>query len=181
MFVEWGYNCMAIDQRSGDAVNDVKNETAARASEQGLSGDYIDALPDIEAAVDYLSTKAGGEQIIILGSSYSSALVLKVANESDKVRAVASFSPGEYYDGHTVADWPFKMEKPLFVTSATNEVGQTEEVLTMIMQKYVTYFLPEGGQGEHGSRALWESKSEHQEYRMALKDWFAMVESGGPE
>ncbi len=49
--VELGFNCMAIDQRSGDSVNDVQNETKVRAEEAGKSTSYLDALQDMEAAL----------------------------------------------------------------------------------------------------------------------------------
>src|ERR1041385_9201704 len=39
-FEAFGYNCLAIDQRSGGEVNGIKNETAARAKEQGKPMDY---------------------------------------------------------------------------------------------------------------------------------------------
>ena len=42
-----GYNCIAIDQRSGDEVNGVKNETARDALSKGLGTDYLDAEKDI--------------------------------------------------------------------------------------------------------------------------------------
>ncbi|HLP14516.1 MAG TPA: hypothetical protein VK177_21475, partial [Flavobacteriales bacterium] len=51
---EMGYNCLAIDQRSGEMCNDVVNETAKRAREQKKKTDYKDAEQDIVAAVDYI-------------------------------------------------------------------------------------------------------------------------------
>jgi len=38
-----GYNCLAVDLRSGDQVNFVQNETAKEAKKRKLSTDYLDA------------------------------------------------------------------------------------------------------------------------------------------
>src|SRR5688572_27952913 len=70
-----GYSCLAIDQRSGMKVLGTTNETYARAKEQSLPTGYAAAKPDIEAAVAYLYDKNHKRPIILLGSSYSAALV----------------------------------------------------------------------------------------------------------
>ena len=57
-----------------------------------LSRQYRDAEQDIIASIDYLQ-KLVKKSIIIWGSSYSAALVLKVGNKNDKVSAIISFSP----------------------------------------------------------------------------------------
>ncbi|HID38382.1 MAG TPA: hypothetical protein EYP36_02570, partial [Calditrichaeota bacterium] len=49
---EMGFNCLAVDQRSGSEVNGVKNETAARAVKLGKPTTYVDALQDMQAALD---------------------------------------------------------------------------------------------------------------------------------
>jgi len=56
--VNLGYNCLALDQRSGDGVNYIKNETAVRAKEKNLPVSYLDALPDIHAAIDFMKQKS---------------------------------------------------------------------------------------------------------------------------
>jgi len=91
-----GYNCLATDQRSGGELHDQENETANRAKAQGLPMSYLDAEPDIIAAVNYMAEKYQ-QQVILVGSSYSAALGLKVAKENPNVKAVLSFSPGEYF------------------------------------------------------------------------------------
>ena len=52
-----GYSCLAIDQRSGETVNGVKNETAALANEKGLGTTYLDAKRDVESAIKFLFNK----------------------------------------------------------------------------------------------------------------------------
>src|SRR5437868_2803754 len=50
---KFGFNCLAIDQRSGNEVNGVVNETAAAAKRLNKSQTYLDAEQDMVAAVDY--------------------------------------------------------------------------------------------------------------------------------
>ncbi len=45
-----GFNCMAVDQRSGDKVNGIINETHKGAVAANLPTEYLDAIPDMEAA-----------------------------------------------------------------------------------------------------------------------------------
>ena len=165
-FVDRQFNCMAIDQRSGNEANDVKNETAARAKAANLPQGYIDAEQDVRAAVDYLYDLSG-KPVIILGSSYSSSLVLKVGKGNDKVKAVISFSPGEYYKKHSVQSWADGMDKPLFVTSSKSEGPGAAKVVANVSKDLLTHFIPEQ-EGVHGSRALWSTQDNRKEYWDAL-------------
>ncbi|HYZ47460.1 MAG TPA: alpha/beta hydrolase, partial [Sphingomonas sp.] len=86
-----GYSALAIDQRSGGDMFG-HNETAA---EQPLPASYLDARKDIEAALAW--SRRMEVPVFLVGSSYSSALVLLVAaDHPGQVAGVASFSPGEY-------------------------------------------------------------------------------------
>src|SRR5437667_8940636 len=49
---KFGFNCLAIDQRSGKECNAVRNETARAAVLAGKPGNYPDAEQDIVAAID---------------------------------------------------------------------------------------------------------------------------------
>ncbi len=93
-----GFNCIAIDQRSGKSVNGIENETALSAKQAGKNIRYVDALPDIEAALRYAKSQYNESKIIAWGSSYSAALVLHIAGTlSELVDGVLAFSPGEYF------------------------------------------------------------------------------------
>ena len=93
-----GFNCMAIDQRSGGAIKGVANETKQRASSAGLGTSFVDAIPDMLAAIAYAKANYADGSLIGMGSSYSSALILKLAGDDPSlVNGVASFSPGEYF------------------------------------------------------------------------------------
>jgi len=50
---ELGFNCMAIDQRSGDSLKGIENETAANAKKAQKTKNHVDAEQDIIAAIRY--------------------------------------------------------------------------------------------------------------------------------
>jgi alpha-beta hydrolase superfamily lysophospholipase len=158
-----GYSCLAIDQRSGRSANAISNETAKRAKEKNLPTKYLDAKQDIEAAIDFAVKKNKNNNVIIVGSSYSASLVLLITTSNDKVKAVASFSPGEYLKGLNLSESIIKLNKPVFVTSSKAEIAQTESVISKIISKEITHFKPEV-KGIHGSRALWSTTIGNESY-----------------
>lgn len=151
-----GYTCLAIDQRSGEGVNGVENETAAIAKKNGLSTNYVDAKGDIESAIDFLYKRNNNQPILIVGSSYSASWVLVLGKENYKVKAVAAFSPGEYLEGINVTQSIAGYNKPIFVTSSKGETPKTEELLVKITSSILTHYKT-NEEGIHGSRALWTS------------------------
>ncbi len=162
-----GYNCLATDQRSGGVLNDQDNETAKRATAKGLPTSYLDAEPDIIAAVNYMAEKYK-QPVILVGSSYSAALGLKVAKENPNVKAVLSFSPGEYFDdklalGKTIAG----LDKPTFITSSKSEVPTAQLLVDVVDKHAITHFVP-ASDGAHGSRVLWSAQSFSGEYWAAV-------------
>jgi len=161
-----GFNCMAIDQRSGGEINGIVNETHKKALSQKLSVNYIDAKQDIEAAIEYLSNKTT-KSFVLLGSSYSATLVLLIGKDNDNIKAIISCSPGEYYEGFNIAKMISGIRKPVWVTSSKNEAKSVTMLFKGVDAKYYTQFIPVKN-GEHGSRALWEEKLDHEEYWNAL-------------
>lgn len=83
-----GFSTVAVDQRSGGALYG-PNRTV---NKYGKSSDnYIDALLDLEAALDW--ARLQGQPVILLGSSYSASLILRVAsNNPSRVAAVVALS-----------------------------------------------------------------------------------------
>ena len=173
-----GFNCMAIDQRSGDTVNKINNQTAANAKAAKKSQDYVDAEQDIVAAVKYTKKNLSKGKLIIWGSSYSSALALRIASEhSDKVDGVLSFAPGEYFKSQgKPANWITTSAKnikcPVFITSAKNEAGNWANIYAAIPTETKVKFLPTS-KGNHGSRALWEEFRDSNQYWKATKSFLA--------
>lgn len=171
-FNELGYNCLAIDQRSGGPIADQPNETWLRAFEQGKPYDYLDAEQDIIAAIDYAFEKYQ-QKVILMGSSYSSTLCVYQGLENDKVSAVISFSPGNYFavERGDLIEPLIKFEKPFFFTAARHEMPYVRElVLGRKRNANQIVFSPEG-EGWHGARALWPTQEGGEEYWMALEDF----------
>lgn len=174
-FVKLGYNCLAVDLRSGDEVNFVKNKTAEIAREKGLPTEYLDAKQDMEAAIDY-AFKQSQKPVIIFGSSYSASLCLILAKEKTNINAVIAFSPGEYFEkGNFIRDTIQGLAKPIFAASSISEYSYMKELFSKVNQGNLTIFKPSKGSGVHGSKALWENNSNNNEYWLALLLFFDQI------
>mgnify|MGYP001049923859 CR=1 FL=1 len=169
-----GFSCVAIDQRSGKEVNGIINETSFKAKQRNLSTNYIDAKQDIESAIDYMYNLNGHQPIILVGSSYSATLTMLIGNKSDKVKAIAAFSPGEYYKTIDVKNAIKDISKPTFVTSSKKEIPALIELVSLINSDFVTHFKPIV-EGVHGSKALWESTSGNEAYWQAFSSFLMTV------
>lgn len=173
-----GFTCLAIDQRSGNQVNGIVNETHLRAEDQNLGTSYVDALPDMEATLLYAKKHFPGRKIILWGSSYSSALVFVVGSlyKAD-VAGILSFSPGNYfkYKNKEISDYAKNIECPVFITSAHKEYNSWKTIFANIPSPDKKSFLPEKD-GVHGSKALWKSNPNHAEYWNAVKSFLKQFE-----
>ena len=169
-----GYNCMAVDQRSGETVRGVANETALRAARGNRPTGYIDAMPDIKAALAWARRHYGKDGVIAWGSSYSAALVLKIAGDSPGLLdGVLAFSPGEYFEraGKTatwVQDAARHITVPAFITSSRSEADKWAAMFAAIESGNKAAFIP-ATDGRHGSRALWGKYPDSDAYRNAVQ------------
>ena len=172
-----GYNCLAIDQRSGGGVNDIINETYKAAKAAGLPTSYTDAYADLQSALNYVESTYAPKKLIIWGSSYSSSLALILASEHpDEIAAVLAFSPGEYFmlDGKKVADYAANITQPAFITSAKSEGKSWRGIADQIKSAGSVFFVPEGN-GRHGSSALFEKTANSAEYWTAVEQFLASL------
>ena len=177
MLKNLGFNCIAIDQRSGKGVNGVENEAARDAAGKRMGTAYADAFPDLEAALKTAIGSFPDSKIIVWGSSYSASLVFVLAQKyPDKITAVIAFSPGDYfkYEGKLISEFAKEVKCPVFVTSAKKEHGYWKTIYEAVPEGKKSFFLPEK-EGVHGSRALWKSNPDHQEYWSALKIFLSGV------
>ncbi len=166
-FGKFGYNCIAIDMRSGGEMNGIKNETTINAKAKGRSTTHLDAAQDITAAIDY-AFDLSKKKVVLVGSSYSASLVMKIAVDNNDVKAVIAFSPGEYLGAkYSVKDTIKALTKPLFVTSSKEESEKVEELIKDVASKKKQEFTP-SKPGAHGSKALWKETPNYQEYWLAL-------------
>ncbi len=163
-----GYTCLAIDQRSGDSVNMSVNQTARLAKAKKLPTEYENAEQDIVAAIDYLYKKYK-EKIIVIGSSYSSALILKIGvTEKSKIAALVSFSPGEYFNDSTIITNSLKkLDVPTLITCAKPEIKRVQKLVDGLTNPKIQFFKPIET-GNHGSKVLWAKNPNSKEYWDAL-------------
>ena len=171
-----GYSCLAIDQRSGGAVNSVTNQTNQRAVAEGKETTYLDAFQDIEATVAYVKKAYSPKKIIIWGSSYSSSLVLKYAGDHpDQIDAAMAFSPGEYFGKDDfIKNSAAHIKVPTFITSAQNEQDNWAAINQAIPTTRKVTYVPATA-GNHGSRTLWEKFKDNDGYWNAVKNFLKQL------
>lgn len=176
-----GYNCMAVDLRSGKGVNGVDNETYRVAKRMMKQTQYLQAIPDMMAAIAHAGKYFAQGQLIIWGSSYSASLVLHIAGgHPDRVDAVLAFSPGEYFTSFGkpadfIAKSAFKIKVPVFITSAHKEKATWWPIYEAIPGESKIYYLPENSSGNHGAKALWPKYYDSKGYWKAVKAFLAEI------
>lgn len=171
-----GYQCLAIDQRSGDKVNGIVNATHQAAKKMGLPTEYVNAIPDLEATLAYAKNKLHAKEIILWGSSYSAALMFYMGSRhKGELKAILAFSPGEYFeiDGKKIQSFASDVNCPVFVTSAKDEQKNWQPIYDQV-QSDKHFFLPET-KGKHGSKALWEKHEGHAAYWEAVTSFLKGV------
>ena len=145
-----GFDTLAIDQRSGGDLFGGHNETVAKL---GASADYLAALPDLEAALAWARAQHYA-RIVAVGSSYSSSLVIVLAAKHPQgLSAIASFSPGEYFDDkNQIKQAAARVTLPFYITTDPAEAGDVAEVLRDAHGANVVHYQPKVG--VHGASTL---------------------------
>lgn len=173
---EKGFNCIAIDQRSGGGMVEEFNETNLEAVKRNKPVEFLDAEQDIIACVDFASKKYN-KKVILWGSSYSSTLALYTGISNDNVKAVIAFSPGDYFEQEkgSLKTALATFVKPMFVTSSKEEASETTDLLSgMNRTASQVQFVPDSA-GFHGSRALWKTSANNEEYWTAIEEFLGKV------
>jgi pimeloyl-ACP methyl ester carboxylesterase len=172
-FMKFNFNCLAVDLRSGNNSNYVRNETARRAMQTFKPSLFLDAENDIEAAIEY-AYNLNNQNVILLGSSFSASLCMMIGNRNPHVKAVIAFSPGEYFGNDLRLEAELDTFRvPLFVTGTETELPYIDKMLEKISsQENVTVYRPVTPPGQHGSMALWEDNPTKDEYWLALLVFF---------
>ena len=87
-----GYTVVSVDQRSGGDRLGGSSRTVAALD--GAEYSYCDVMPDLEATLDYALETNLGDPVFVWGSSYSAALVMRLAAaRQDDIGGVLAFSP----------------------------------------------------------------------------------------
>jgi dienelactone hydrolase len=149
--VALGWDALAVDSRSGASMWGRSNRTVIRL---GRSEDFLRAYADLEAALAWASARTRGRPIVAWGSSYTSALVFRLAAEHPEIGAVMAFSPGEYLGpNEPVRDWATHVTVPVFVTSGNGaEVKTAARIMEVVPAVSKSQFVP--AFGVHGSSTL---------------------------
>lgn len=157
--VKLGFNCLAIDQRSGGDLFGQENETVRHV---GHKGEYAEAIKDMEAALAWARSSGNAGRVVVWGSSYSASLVfLLAARHPKEIAGVLAFSPNEYLDDlHVVHEAAAKVTVPIFVTSAKDgeEIAAAKSILAAAPAGQKMQFVPHIA-GVHGSSTLREDKN----------------------
>lgn len=153
-FNQLGYDTLAIDQRSGGQLFGGQNQTVAAL---GKSADYLQAAPDLDAALAWARDRHYAT-VVAVGSSYSSALViLLAARHPPGLTAIASFSPGEYFDDkNLIKTAAAKVTVPFYITTDPAEADNVTEVLRNAHGDNIVHYQPEAG--VHGASTLVEAR-----------------------
>ena len=150
--VALGLQALALDQRSGAGRWGLDNQTV---DARGESTSYLEALPDLEAALAWARTQSGSTgPVLVWGSSYSAALVFLLAAENPQaIDGVLSFSPGEYLGKpDLVAQHAAKVSQPVLILAPQNEREQAQVIHDAVDHEDKKLTVPE--QAVHGSSML---------------------------
>jgi pimeloyl-ACP methyl ester carboxylesterase len=171
--VEMGFTCITLDQRSGDQVNGVVNQTKQKALEMAKGTEYVHALPDLLAAVGFTKAEFNPDKLIIWGSSYSASLAFILANiHRGDIDGLVTFSPGLYFEmnGKTIIEYAATLDCPTFMTCSREEAPSRLGIFEAIPHAEKTFFVPEL-EGYHGSKALWSENAGNEAYWAALTEF----------
>jgi len=171
-FIRLGYNCLAIDLRSGEKYGFVENETAKSLLIGGKSADIMESLTDIKAAVEY-TWNLSGQKMILLGSASSASLALIEGKDNEHVRAIIALSPGEYFRPaiemkKLLSAYP----KKVFVGCSAQEYNYVQDMFSEMEGKNKIIFKPNIGPGSRGTSALLRENPTRDEYWLSLLIYF---------
>lgn len=170
--VDEGYEVLAWDLRGGGDRFESENRTVARRAacgdcEGGGPSDedfgYCDAYPDLEAALEYARLHGSGGEVHVVGSSYTAALVVRLAAEHpDLVASAAAFSPASSRMGAcAVAQWQPEIDGPRLLVvrpESEMEIDSVAAQAARLRAAGVEVFVAPGA--VHGASALNAARSE---------------------
>ena len=162
MLNEKGYRAIAWDQRSGGDTYGESNRTIQDLADDTPSG-YCDAYHDLRAALEYAVQNNLADRVIIWGSSYSAALVFRLAAEHpDKIEGVIAFSPAS---GGPLVDcrarmWLDDVEAETLVLRPASEMERESSIeqRDILTAAGIQFLVIENG--VHGSSMLVDERTE---------------------
>lgn len=180
-----GYRAIAWDQRSGGKQFGSHNRTVDAISEDVPNG-YCDAYADLQAALAHTLSNELAKEVIIWGSSYSAALVFRLAADNpDTVSALVAASPAT---GGPMAEcrarqWVKMIDAPILTLRPGTEMSRESS------REQRQKFEPLGvdflviADGVHGSSMLVDERTETamQDARDQVMHWLNALAADEPE
>lgn len=172
-FTKAGFDLFLLDQRSGGDLFGGKNRTASAYDQDEIG--YCDAIPDVEAAVDWLAKRKA--PLFIVGSSYSAALAVRAADvHADKVAGFVAFSPasGEPMAGCDPSDHMAAAPRGMVLRPASEmELERVTQQLADFEEAGAQTLVVENG--VHGASMMVDNRTDHdmEAVRKAVIDYVA--------
>ena len=156
-----GYRAVAWDLRAGGDVHGGVNRTAA-ALPTDVSNDFCSAYSDMKAALGYVREQGLADEVVVWGSSYSAALVFRLAAEyPGDISGLVAFSPAS---GGPMAScraraWVDRVTAPMLVLRPGAEMDNPSAVeqRDLLIQAGVRFEVIEAG--VHGSSMLVDART----------------------
>lgn len=158
-----GYRAIAWDQRTGGTIHGGSNRTRAGLP-SGSDPDFCEAWPDLVAALDYVTSNDIADEVIVWGSSYSGALVFRLAAEYPQaISGVVAISPasGTPMRGCLAEQWLDRLRSPALVLHPRSEMER--ESTKRQEQAFAAAGVPHRviENGVHGSSLLVDERTGH--------------------
>ncbi len=149
-----GYNVLAVDQRSGGSKYGSTNRTVDAL---GHSTGFCDAWPDVVAALDYAMAQGFSGPRFAWGSSYSTALVIRLAVERARdLSAALVFSPVTRICG--ADDLIERIKVPLLALSPESEMRFRQQQFARLRAHGAQTYVAK--KGVHGSSMLVSARTQ---------------------
>ncbi|GJL95020.1 MAG: hypothetical protein DHS20C05_14250 [Hyphococcus sp.] len=170
-----GYRAIAWDQRAGGDRLGGANRTVEGLAD-GTPNTYCDAEADLSAALAHVEDSGIADKVIVWGSSYSAALVFKLAKDNPQSLAgLISFSPagGGPLENCRARMWVDDITVPMFVLRPQSEMENPNSIeqRDILTTAGVEFMVVENG--VHGSSMLVDdrTKNDMSAAREAVLSW----------
>lgn len=173
--MDMGYNCLAVDLRVGGSSNYIENETSKSARSKGLQSTYLETENDIATIIEY-AYKKSGQPVIMFGSSYSSALCIKLGINNARVGAMVVFEPGEFLKpDYLIKENAAEIDKPVFVATTSANLSYVKSMFSATDAANLTYYYPNSPSNLRGAKVLWPDNTNNKDYWLSLLLFFSKL------
>ncbi|MFK7766436.1 MAG: PDZ domain-containing protein [Mariniblastus sp.] len=139
-----GFNCLAIDHRSGGTVSGISNQTMQKAVANGKPTTPVDSEQDILAAIKWVRSNHAKGKLLVWGNGSSGSLAIRIAGEGlAELDGVLAFTPNEYFAEHgKPADWIAASAKnvkiPVYVSACRDGAEKSKAITQSVPENLLT-------------------------------------------